>query len=62
VLTSAAMARDSGNRELMAKVMAPSQNLNQPAAVLIQVLTGKYADGLGKIQTVPNRVDFDPIS
>jgi nitrate/nitrite transport system substrate-binding protein len=56
------MARDSGNRELIAKVIAPSQYLNQPAAVLTQVLTGKYANGLGKIQTVPDRVDFDPMS
>lgn len=61
VLTAAAMARDPANRELIAKVIAPSQYLNQPEAVLTQVLTGKYADGLGKIQNVPDRVDFDPM-
>jgi nitrate/nitrite transport system substrate-binding protein len=61
VLTSAAMARDPANRELIAKVIAPAQYLNQPEAVLTQVLTGKFADGLGKIQNVPDRADFDPM-
>src|SRR5436190_1018209 len=26
----------------------------------IQILTGTFADGLGSVKTVPNRVDFDP--
>ncbi len=49
------------NRELIAKVIAPQHYLNQPEAVLQQVLTGKFADGLGNIQTVPDRADFDPM-
>ncbi|MBA4263204.1 MAG: nitrate ABC transporter substrate-binding protein, partial [Comamonadaceae bacterium] len=61
VLTSAAMARQPKNRELIAKVIAPAQYLNQPEAVLMQVLTGKFADGLGKVQNVPDRADFDPM-
>ncbi len=61
VLTSAAMARDAKNRELIAKVIAPAQYLNQPEAVINQVLTGKFADGLGNIRTVPDRADFDPM-
>jgi nitrate/nitrite transport system substrate-binding protein len=61
VLTAAAMAREAKNRELIAKVIAPAQYLNQPEAVLQQVLTGKFADGLGKVQTVPDRADFDPM-
>ncbi len=61
VLTSAAMARKPENRELIAKVIAPAQYLNQPETVLTQVLTGRFADGLGKIQTVPDRADFDPM-
>jgi nitrate/nitrite transport system substrate-binding protein len=61
VLTSAAMARDPANRELIAKVIAPAQYLNQPEAVLTQVLTGKFADGLGNIKNVPDRADFDPM-
>ena len=53
VLTAAAMARDPKNRELIAKVIAPAQYLNQPEAVLNQVLTGKFANGLGNIKTAP---------
>jgi nitrate/nitrite transport system substrate-binding protein len=50
-----------GNRELIAKVISPTQYLNQPEAVISQVLTGKFADGLGKVQNVPDRADFDPM-
>jgi len=60
VLTAAAMARDPKNRSLMAEVLSPANYLNQPKTVLEQVLTGKFADGLGKVQNVPNRADFDP--
>ena len=28
--------------------------------VLEQVLTGTFADGLGNVRKVPNRIDFDP--
>lgn len=61
VLTSAAMARDAKNRELIAKVISPQAYLNQPETVLAQVLTGKFADGLGNVKNVPDRADFDPI-
>ena len=61
VLTASEMARKAENRELIAKVIAPAQYLNQPEVVLTQVLTGRFADGLGNIKTVPNRADFDPI-
>lgn len=61
VLTAAAMAREAKNRELIAKVIAPAQYLNQPEVVLAQVLTGKFADGLGGVQNVPERADFDPM-
>lgn len=61
VLTSAAMARDAKNRELIAKVISTQAYLNQPEAVVTQVLTGRYADGLGNVINNPARVDFDPI-
>lgn len=61
VLQAAAMARDTKNRELIAKVISPAQYLNQPEIVVQQVLTGRFADGLGKIQNVPDRADFDPM-
>jgi nitrate/nitrite transport system substrate-binding protein len=61
VLTAAAMARQAKNRELIAKVISPAQYLNQPEAVLTQVLTGRFADGLGNVRNVPDRADFNPI-
>ena len=60
VLTAAQMARDPKHRSLVAKVIAPPNYLNQPETVIEQVLTGKFADGLGKVQNVPDRADFDP--
>ena len=61
VLTAAAMARQPQNRELIAKVISPTAYLNQPETVVAQVLTGKFADGLGGIKNVPDRADFDPM-
>jgi len=55
------MARGPENRELIAKVISPQAYLNQPEIVVQQVLTGRFADGLGGIQTVADRADFDPI-
>lgn len=60
ILKSAAMARDPKNRPIMAEVLSPANYLNQPKAVLEQVLTGRFADGLGNVQSVPERVDYDP--
>jgi nitrate/nitrite transport system substrate-binding protein len=61
VLTSAAMARGPKNRELIAGVISKPQYLNQPEVVVKQVLTGRFADGLGNVQNVPSRADFDPM-
>ncbi|MGA0612506.1 CmpA/NrtA family ABC transporter substrate-binding protein [Caldimonas sp. KR1-144] len=61
VLTAAAMAREAKNRELIAKVISPAAYLNQPETVVAQVLTGRFADGLGGVKNVPERADFDPV-
>lgn len=61
VLTAAAMAHNPTHRALVAKVISPQVYLNQPEVVVEQVLTGRFADGLGKIQNVPSRSDFYPI-
>lgn len=61
VITSSFMASQAKDRELIAKVIAPTQYLNQPETVINQVLTGKFADGLGNIKTVPDRANFDPV-
>src|SRR5258708_31084621 len=60
VLTAARMAREPKNRALIAKVIAPPNSPNQPETVIEQVLTGKFADGLGNVRNVPDRADFDP--
>lgn len=60
VLNAAQMARDPKNRSLIAESIAPANYLNQPVTVIEQVLTGRFADGLGKVQNVPDRADFDP--
>ena len=61
VLGASYMASQAKDRELIAKMIAPPQYLNQPEAVLTQVLTGKFADGLGNIKNVPDRANFDPV-
>lgn len=48
------------NRAEIAKAIAPKNYLNQPEILLRQVLSGKYADGLGGIKTDLKRIDFDP--
>ena len=53
-------ASNPAHRKEIAAAIAPTNYLNQPVTVLEQVLTGTYADGLGKIQKVPDRIDFDP--
>ncbi|MBI3376450.1 MAG: ABC transporter substrate-binding protein [Betaproteobacteria bacterium] len=60
VLSAARMAREPKNRPLIAKVISPANYLNQPETVVEQVLTGKFADGLGNVRNVPERADFDP--
>lgn len=47
------------NRKGVAEVLAQKQYLNQPAVVVAQGLTGHFADGLGNIRNVPNRVSFE---
>ncbi|MFU8837680.1 MAG: CmpA/NrtA family ABC transporter substrate-binding protein [Thiohalomonadaceae bacterium] len=48
------------NRAEIAEAIAPRNYLNQPVPVIQQVLTGRYADGLGEVKNVPDRIDFDP--
>lgn len=60
VLNAAQMAREDRNRSLISQVIAPANYLNQPVTVIEQVLSGKYADGLGNVKSDPKRADFDP--
>jgi nitrate/nitrite transport system substrate-binding protein len=60
ILDATAYARKPENRKEIAAAIAPANYLNQPVTVVEQILTGTFADGLGGIQKVPNRIDFDP--
>ncbi|ALP52917.1 nitrate ABC transporter substrate-binding protein [Candidatus Tenderia electrophaga] len=51
---------NTNNRKEISEAIAPKNYLNQPVPVIEQVLTGYYADGLGEIKNVPDRIDFDP--
>jgi nitrate/nitrite transport system substrate-binding protein len=61
ILDASGYARDPAHRKEIAAAIAPANYLNQPVPVLEQVLTGRYADGLGNVKNEPSRIDFDPI-
>jgi nitrate/nitrite transport system substrate-binding protein len=60
IIDATQYASDPENRSEVAKAIAPKNYLNQPETVVEQVLTGTFADGLGNIRRVPDRIDFDP--
>ncbi|MBM3951658.1 MAG: ABC transporter substrate-binding protein [Rhodospirillales bacterium] len=60
IIDATAYASRAENRKEIAAAIAPANYLNQPVTVVEQVLTGTYADGLGKVQRVPDRIDFAP--
>src|SRR5712671_1955448 len=60
IIDATAFAHKAENRKQIAAAIAPANYLNQPETVLEQVLTGTFADGLGNVKRVPDRIDFDP--
>lgn len=60
IIDATAFATKPENRKQIAESIAPANYLNQPVTVVEQVLTGKFADGLGNVKNVPDRIDFDP--
>ncbi|WP_372072296.1 CmpA/NrtA family ABC transporter substrate-binding protein [Tistrella mobilis] len=60
LLEATSYAADPANRKEISAAIAPANYLNQPVPVIEQVLTGRFADGLGEVQDVPDRIDFDP--
>ncbi|GEP03555.1 CmpA/NrtA family ABC transporter substrate-binding protein [Methylobacterium oxalidis] len=60
VIEATAYASKPEHRKEIAAQIAPANYLNQPVTVVEQVLTGTFADGLGNVRKVPDRVDFDP--
>lgn len=60
IIEATAFASKQENRKEIAAAIAPANYLNQPVTVVEQVLTGTFADGLGNVRKVPDRIDFDP--
>jgi len=60
IMRATQFAHKPENRKGVAQMIAPANYLNQPVTVVEQVLTGRFADGLGKVRDLPNRIDFDP--
>src|SRR5215217_8060170 len=60
IIDATAFATKAENRKQIAEAIAPANYLNQPVTVVEQVLTGTFADGLGNVRKVPDRIDFDP--
>src|SRR5262249_6221119 len=60
IIDATAFATKQENRKQIAEAIAPANYLNQPVTVVEQVLTGTFADGLGNVKRVPDRIDFDP--
>jgi len=60
IIEATAFAARPENRKQIAEAIAPANYLNQPVTVVEQVLTGRFADGLGNVKNVPDRIDFDP--
>jgi nitrate/nitrite transport system substrate-binding protein len=60
IIDATQYASNPDNRAEISEAIAPTNYLNQPVPVIAQVLTGRYADGLGNVMNVPDRIDFDP--
>ncbi|OLP18139.1 nitrate ABC transporter substrate-binding protein [Leptolyngbya sp. 'hensonii'] len=60
IIDAAGYANDRANRATIAAALIERKYLNQPLPVVEAVLSGKFEDGLGNTQDVPDRIGFDP--
>jgi nitrate/nitrite transport system substrate-binding protein len=60
IISASLHVSDRNNRPGMAKVLAQPQYLNAPEPVIEQVISGRYADGLGAVKEDARRVDYQP--
>lgn len=61
IIEATGYAQRAENRKEIAAAIHTPNYLNQPLTVIEQVLTGTYADGLGGVKKVPDRIGFDPM-
>jgi nitrate/nitrite transport system substrate-binding protein len=59
IVEATAYSQKAENRKEVAAAISGQNYLNQPETVVAQVLTGTYADGLGQVRRVPDRIGFD---
>ena len=60
IVEATAHSNNPANRREVAAAIAGPNYLNQPETVIQQVLTGTFANGLGQVERVPDRVGFQP--
>jgi len=60
IIAASLYVSNKSNRAAMAKVLSQPQYINAPEIVVDQVISGRYADGLGNIKTAEDRVDYQP--
>jgi len=60
IVAASLYVSEKANRAGMAKVLSQPQYINAPEIVVDQVISGRYADGLGNIKTAEDRVDYQP--
>ncbi|MEX3969598.1 CmpA/NrtA family ABC transporter substrate-binding protein [Paraburkholderia caribensis] len=61
LISATASAHKAENRAAIAKAISTPNYLNQPETVVLQALSGHYADGLGNVRNEPDRADFNPV-
>ncbi|HTH60181.1 MAG TPA: CmpA/NrtA family ABC transporter substrate-binding protein [Paraburkholderia sp.] len=61
ILTASSVAQKPENRPAIAKAISTPNYLNQPETVVLQALSGHFADGLGNVRNEPDRIGFDPL-
>ncbi|ELS4492831.1 TPA: ABC transporter substrate-binding protein [Klebsiella michiganensis] len=61
ILQASVTVNNRSNIASIAKIVSSKNYLNQPEIVIRQALDGRFADGLGHVQDVPDRAGFDPM-
>jgi nitrate/nitrite transport system substrate-binding protein len=61
LFNASASAHKPENRPAIAKAISTPNFLNQPETVVLQALSGHFADGLGHVRNEPDRADFNPV-
>ncbi len=59
IIKANVMANNRTIAKDLPKILSPANYLNQPELVLRQSLLGRFADGIGQVQDVPDRMGFD---